>query len=231
MPAYTRGVPRDVLTFVKVNSLFMYGWRAPDLASKLGISEADLANELGHMTVQQASQVAGALLVTGANSPKPMRVVKRDKAAPVTQAASTSTFMSFDKTVTATNAGWVISSYGRGVGLVPEASGNRSLTAVIELSNGALYCFSMNLGDFTLVKTALGLENAASITSATERSKLVTGSRTKPGRCEKSLGDGNFSGFYAPAAEEDAIADGFSIKTKERIEYAPGVAPAPPATP
>lgn len=228
MPAYTRGVERNVLTFVKVNPLFMYGWRAPDIASKLGITAAELVTELGHMTVAQASQVGGAVLVTGANSPKPMRVVKRDKTAPVTQAASTSTFISFDKTVAATNAGWVISNYGRGVGLVPEAAGNRSLTAVIELSNGALYCHSMNLADFTQVKEALGLETAASITTSTERQKLVVGSRTKPGRCEKALGAGNFSGFYAPGSEETAIAQGFTIKTKERIEYAPGVAPAPP---
>lgn len=231
MPAYTRGVERNVLTFVKVNPMFMYGWRAPDIADKLGISAADLVNELGHMTVTQASQVAGALLVTGANSPKPMRVVKRDKTAPVTQAASTSTFISFDKTVAATNAGWIISNYGRGVGLVPEFSGNRSLTAVIELPNGAMYCFPMNLGDFTLVKADLGLQNAATITTATELNKLVAGSRTKPGRCEKALGSGNFSGFYAPASKETAIQKGFTIKTDARIEYAPGAAPAPPATP
>lgn len=225
MPAYTRGSTREILTFVKINPILMYGWKAPDLAAKLGISAGDLDINLGHMDAVTAQAVAGAILVTGANSPKPARVVKRDRTAPVNQTASTSTFISYDRAAAATADGWTLSSPARGVRLTANLPGQRSITAIAELSNGALYAFPMNQADFSLVAAELGLQDAASITTATERQRLITGARTRPGKCSKIQGTGIMSTYFATDAESAAIAAGWNIDAPEYVEFAPPVGP------
>lgn len=220
MPAYTRGSSRDILTFVKVNPVLMYGWKAPDLAAKLGIDAVDLDVELGHMTSTAAAAVAGSILVIGANSPKPARVVKRDKTAPINQTASTSTFISFDRATAATTAGWTLSSPARGVRLTANLPSNRSITAIAELSNGALYAFPMNQADFALVGAELGLQDSSGITTLLERQRLITGARTRPGRCSKIVGTGTLSTFFSTDSEGSAIAAGWSIDRPEMIQFA-----------
>jgi hypothetical protein len=220
MPAYTRGSTRDVLTFVKVNPVLLYGWKAPDLTAKLGIDAVDLDVELGHMSSTAAAAVVGAILVIGANSPKPARVVKRDKTAPVNQTASTSTFISFDRAAAATTAGWTLSSPARGVRLTANMPGNRSITAIAELSNGALYAFPMNQADFTLVGAELGLTDSSSVTTTLERQRLLTGARTRPGKCSKIVGPGMMSTYFATDSEGAAITAGWSIDRPESIQFA-----------
>jgi hypothetical protein len=94
------------------------------------------------------------------------------------------------------------------------------VTAIAELSSGALYAFPLNRVDFDRVSTVLGLQSAAQITTVTERNSLVTGSRTKPGRCSIEDSGGVFATFYSTAAEAAAIAAGYNIERPEFVEYA-----------
>jgi hypothetical protein len=222
MPEYTRGTLRDVLTFVPVNSILHYGWKTVDLAARTGISGADIKTQLGHMTAAEAIAVTTAILVTGANSPKPARVVKRDPTAPISQPSSTSTYVAYNKLAAAATGGWSLSKPARGVRLTANVDGKRSVTAIAELSNGALYAFPLNRVDFDRVSTVLGLQSAAQITTETERKSLITGSRTKPGRCSIEDNGGIFATFYSTAAEAAAIAAGYNIEKPEYVEYETG---------
>lgn len=227
MPAYIRGAKRDQLRFVLLNTIFAYGWKTVDLAARTGISAADLSTQLGHMTAAEADAVPNRIMVTGANSPKPARVVMRDLTAPVGAPGSTSTYLAYDKLAAATTAGWSLAKQSRGVGLTANIDGKRSVTAIAELSNGLLYAFPLNKADFDRVSAALGLVDAASITTAAENNSLATGSRTKPGKCATDDSEGTFSTFYATAAKEAVLAAGYSVKSTEFIEYSAAAAPPP----
>ncbi len=219
MPDYTRGSSRDVLSFVKTNPIFCYGWKTVDLAARTGLSSSDITTQLGHMTAAAADAVPNRIMVTGANSPKPARVVKRDITAPISSPGSTSTFIAYDKLSTAATAGWTLAKAARGVRLTANVDGRRSVTAIAELSNGALYAFPMNRADFELFKAPLGLVDAASITTDTERRSLVTGSRSRPGKVSIEQGGGMFSSYFATAAETTALTAGFNIDRPEYIEF------------
>lgn len=220
MPAYSRGQLRDVLTFVPLNAVFYYGWKTIDLAARTGISSADLTTQLGHVDAATATGVAGSILVTGANSPKPARVVKKDPTAPVSAPGSTSTYIAFDKASAATTAGWTLSTPARGVKLTANVDGKRSITAIAELSNGALYAFPLNKADFTLYSAALGLQDASTVGTVNERNRLVTGSKTRPGKASIEAGTGLFSTYYSSANIDTALAAGFNLETEEFVEYA-----------
>jgi hypothetical protein len=226
MPEYTRGTLRDVLTFVPVNAILHYGWKTVDLAARTQISAADIKAQLGHMTAAEAAAVANAILVTGANSPKPARVVKRDPTAPISQPSSTSTYVAYNKLAAAATGGWGLSKPARGVRLTANVDGKRSVTAIAELSNGGLYAFPLNRVDFDRVATTLGLQSAAQITTTTERNSLFTGTRTKPGRVSIEDNGGVFSTYYSTDAEAAAIAAGYNVEQPEYVEYA-----AAPVTP
>jgi hypothetical protein len=219
MSQFTRGQFRDNATFVLVNPVFCYGWKTVDLAARVGVSNADLVSQLGHMTPIVADGIANRVMVTGANSPKPGRVVKRDRTAPVSQVASTSTFLAYDKLAAATTAGWTLAKQSRRVALAPPVDGTRSMTAIAELSNGLLYAFPLNRADFDEFGAALGLQTALQINTTLERRKLATGSRTKPGKALIKNSGGEFSSFFATDAEETAIAAGFKIMKGEFIEF------------
>lgn len=227
MPEYTRGELRDVLTFVPINAIFHYGWKTVDLAARTGISAADIKTQLGHMTPAEATAVANRIMVTGANSPKPARVVKRDATAPISQPASTSTFIAYTSLAAATTAGWTLAKAARGVRLTANVDGKRSVTAIAELSNGALYAFPLNRVDFDRVAGTLGLQSAAQITTTLERNALVTGSRTKPGRCSIEDNGGVFATFFSTDAETAAITAGYNIERPEFVEYGGAAAPNP----
>jgi hypothetical protein len=225
MPEYTRGTLRDVLTFVPINAILHYGWKTVDLAARTGISSADIKSQLGHMTAVEANTGGTKILVTGANSPKPARVVKRDPTAPISQPSSTSTYVAFNKLAAASAGGWGLSKPARGVRLTANVDGKRSVTAIAELSNGGLYAFPLNRVDFDRVATVLGLQSASQITTATERNSLFTGTRTKPGRCSIEDGGGVFSTYYSTEAEQAAISAGYNIEQPEYVEYATAVTP------
>lgn len=225
MAEYLRGQYRDVLTFVPLNPLFHYGWKTKDLAAAVGVSSADLTTQLGHMTPVQASQVANSIMVLGANSPKPARVTKRDRTAPISQTASTSTFIAFNKMAQATAAGWTMSKGARGVRLTANVDGKRKITAIATLSNGLLYCFPLNRVDFDRVAETLGLQSAATITTTLERQKLATGCTTKPGRASIDNSGGTFSTFFSTASLATVVAAGYTIVSDEDIKFAAGAAP------
>lgn len=220
MPNYLRGENRDVLSFVLINALACYGWRTKNLSASLGISSGDLSTQLGHMTAVQADAIANRIMFTGANSPKPARATKIDRTAPTTQKGSTSTFIAYDKGAAATSAGWRLGKRQRGVSLSANTAGKRSITAIAELSNGILYAFPMNASDFASFGASLGLADASSITTSTERNKLVSGSKTKPGKARLEDSAGTFSSYFSTADESTAIAAGFNIVETELIEYA-----------
>lgn len=224
MSEFTRGQFRDVLTFVPLNPIFHYGWKTKDLATAVGISTADLTTQLGHMTPTAAAGVANSIMVIGANSPKPARVVKRDRTAPITQVASTSTYVAYNKMAAATSAGWSMSKQGRGVRLTAATEGKRKVTAIAELSNGLLYAFPLDRVDFDRAGATLGLEAASSITTTAERQKLATGCSTKPGRCSIDNSGGTFSTFFATAALEAVVAAGYTVISDEVIVFAKGAA-------
>ncbi|MFQ4134760.1 hypothetical protein PGN35_000400 [Nodosilinea sp. PGN35] len=219
MSEFTRGQFRDNATFVLLNPIFCYGWKTVDLAARIGVSAADLKTELGHMTPLEADAIANRVMVTGANSPKPGRVVKRDRTAPISQPSSTSTFLAYDKLSAATTAGWTLAKQARRVSLSPPVDGIRSMTAIAELSNGVLYAWPLNRADYDQFGASLGLQSALQINTTLERRKLVTGSRTKPGKAVIRNSGGEFSSFYSTDAEDTAIAAGFSIIKGEFIEF------------
>lgn len=220
MPAYTRGRTRDVLTFVKVNPTFCYGWKAPDLAAAIGVSSADLVTELGHMDAVTANALTAALLVTGANSPKPHRVKKTISGAALNQAGSVSTFMAYDKAAAAAAGGWTMAKRGYGVRLTASTAPVRRVTAIAELSNGAHYAFPMDKGDFATFGGDLGLQAAEQMNTALERQFLVTGSKTKPGKCSRQVANGTFSSYYSTASKDSVVGLGYNIDSDELIEFA-----------
>lgn len=219
MPGYTRGQTRENLRFVLINPVFAYGWKTKDLAAAVGVSEADLTTQLGHMDAVAAAAVANVVMVTGANSPKPARVVKRIQGATTAQAASIGTFLAHDKLAAANAGGWSLTKRGRGVRLTGNVTGKRSVTAVAELSNGLQYAFPLNKTDFDLVSADLGLQSAAQI-SDVEAAKLVSGSRSKPGVAAIEDEQGTLSTFFSTASREAALTAGFSIINDEYVEYA-----------
>lgn len=227
MPGYVRGVKRDQLRFVLVNPFFCYGWKTIDLAARTGISAADLTSQLGHMTADVANAISNRIMVTGANSPKPARVTRKATEATLSTAASTSTFMAYDKGAAAAAANWNITSFSKGVRLTANVNTRRSVSAIATLSNGALFVFPLNQVDFDLVKANLGLKSAAEITTDTEKRSLVTGSRTRPGRASIDDGDGILSTFYSTASEATARTNGWNIEAQEFIEYSAPAAPPP----
>lgn len=226
MAATQRGQSRNELVFVLINQVFAYGWKTKDLAAITGISEADLASQLGHMSPTQASAVANVIMVTGANSPKPARVTKKLANATTTQQGSIGTFIAYNKMAAANAANWSVGSRARGVSLKANVAGQRTVTAVAELSNGLLYAYPLNKADFDLVSADLGLQSAAQV-SSTEFLKLATGCRSKPGRAAIEDGGGVLSTFFSTASRDAALTAGFSILEDEYAEYTP----AAPATP
>ncbi|ARV60604.1 hypothetical protein BZZ01_20040 [Nostocales cyanobacterium HT-58-2] len=225
MPSYTRNVKRDNLVFVPVNPKILYGFKTKDLTSISGVSAADIA-PLGHLTATAASGRAGAILVVGANAPKPPRVTKRISAAAAGVQQSVSTFCATSSLAGALAAGWNVAKPGRGV-LTRNASASRgTLTAIATLSNGARYCFPMNKADFDAHGAALGLESAATITNQGERDSLVRGTRLpRPGRASLEVaGGGTFVSFFSSSFSGELGKNNFHQLSEEVILN--GAAPA-----
>ncbi len=211
MPIYTRNELRENLTYVRVGSdtanLF-YGWKAKDLASESGISQADLT-ALGHLAPELLP--TGARYFLGANSPKPGRATKTINSRPsASQKGSVSTFYGTGSIRGMLNLGWKITKRPRSVSLVDNS---RYISAVAELSNGLLYAFPMNKDDFATYGAELGLKSKASITTNAERNSLIAGtSFPRPGKAKKQLSNGaNFSSFFSTDKLGDVEEAGYTI--------------------
>lgn len=212
MPSYTRGKPRNTLTFVRMGaaSNLYYGFKTKDLASIGGVTAADLA-DCGHLTVAQVP-ATGSILILGANSPKPPRVKKRIAVNPssATQ-GSVSTFCAPAALGAAAAAGFLLAKPGRGVKITPDG---RSVSAAAKPSaTGGLYVFPMNKDDFTAYSAVLGLEIP---NTAAERAQCYTGSSSpRPAIAKKTVAAGagiaTVSSFVSYDAIDAAITAGWEI--------------------
>lgn len=217
MPAYTRGQKRDTMIFVAVNTSIRFGWKSKDLSAVTGITSTDITN-LGHQK-QSALTGTGLILVVGAQSPKPARVTRKLSGASVGQQQSVNTYCAHDKLAAALGAGWNLAKPSRGVTIRGASADRAGLTAIATLSDGSKYCFPMNKTDFDSYKTPLGLETAATITTATERAKLVSGcSKPRPGKAALQLAGGStFSSFFSTAKMGDLLGAGYDVLAEEVV--------------
>lgn len=228
MPASTRGQIRDQRVFVKINSALGFGWNTSDLSQAAGVSGADLKVGLGHLTETEAMAANALVLVTGANAPKPARVTKKLRNAPIGSRASLSTYCAFDKLAAANALGFKISHPGRPTpGLRPFNSTTRTATGVVTLSNGLKCALAIDPSAVTeALMTQLGISARTSV-SATELLRVVRGARSVPGRVQITLETGVVAQLpFSTAKESDAAAIGV-IVSRERVEYMA----AAPATP
>ena len=214
MPQYTRGRRRDTYTLIPLssNTSVFYAFYRKDYSGIPGVSSNDFLS-LGH--VVGAEPPAGSLIFLRAQAPKPARVKKIINAnADATQQISISTFCAFNSLDTAQRDNWRIVKRPSGVTL----KNGRSITAIAELSNGALYAFPLNAQDYNENRQILGFKQLNEINSASERARLVSGSsRPRPGKAKKpKVGGGENSTFFSTANEDQLRQDGWSI---EELEY------------
>lgn len=215
MPEYTRGRRRDTYTLVRLtnNPSTFYAFYRKDYSGIQGIANNSFA-PLGHTT--NVSVPPGSYIFLRAQAPKPARVkrfLNRD-AGPNEQIAI-STFCSPLSINSAQNAGWRLTKPPRSVVL----RNARSVTAIAELSTGALYCFPLNSTDYDAWRVELGLTNFSGINSATERALLVSGSSIpRPGKVERPNGrGGKQTTFVATGSEDAAERAGWTVVTREFV--------------
>lgn len=221
MPAYTRNVLRDKLTFVHLNALLLYGFKTKDLSAIAGVTAANLT-ALGHLDNAAATALVGLIRVFGCNSPQPYRVTKRLTGATVNTQASISTFCAYDKLAAAAAIGFNMSKARKGVKLTPNSGSRRSVTAIAQLSNAINFAFSMNTADFTAHKVILGLKQSSEITTTAEKNGLITASpSTYPGKAQLVLPAGGTIQTYFTTSQASALATaGWDILSEE-ILYDP----------
>ncbi|CCI18527.1 conserved hypothetical protein [Microcystis aeruginosa PCC 9807] len=211
MPSYTRGKPRDQIRAVLLGGNSYYQFKTKDLAAVNSVQESDLAL-LGHIKLGEGGETlpAGAIVFLRANSPKPARVTKTLTG---TQ-GSIGTFCAAQALQNALRNGWNLSKGATTVSL--RATGSRTVTAIASLSNGALYAFALNKADFESYGADLKLQGAESITSDTERSKLVSGSSLpRPGKAKLVLTTGSIFSSYC--SHDAPLSNGFTRMSAERV--------------
>ncbi len=217
MPPYTRGRPRDVLTFIQMpgNRLY-YGFNTQDFAGTAGLN-LSLAEMivLGHL---DASQVpADGIRIFAANSPKPPRVKRVVNRRPTAnQQGDTSTFCSPNNLRQAEADGWKFAKSGRSVTIT---NSNRTWTMGVELEGGGLYLFPMNPIDADAYADVLGLQRPAQI-SQTERQRAFSGtSRPRPAKVKLEIaGQSTINAFCASNSIDKALSNQWQL-VKPAVEY------------
>ncbi|GAX43443.1 hypothetical protein NIES4075_44560 [Tolypothrix sp. NIES-4075] len=218
MPPYTRGKLRDQLTYVLVTDDAYFIFKTKDLSALPGISTSDIT-AIGHKTAEAVASDATKIRIVGASAPQPPRVTKKLSNASVGTQQSVSTFCGHTSLSSAQTAGWKVTKTRRSVLLRAASALSGSQTAIAQLSDGSLYCFPMNKADFDSYGATLKLKSAATEQSATEVSKLVSGSSIpRPGRATiKTAAGASFSSFYSSEALSDLGAAGFSVLSEELV--------------
>lgn len=208
MPASTLGKKRDKPTIVKATGFIYYAFNTRDLAALPGVTAADLT-ALGHLA--QGAATAGAIVVEGANAPRPARFRKRLTGTaenPLTQ-ESVTTFGD-GTTAAAINAagalGWRLIKPPSEVGMGATTKGKN---VAIKLTNGAyairnvstafattdnatLLGWDMTLSDATIAKAIRGAKN---MKPATVR-KAISGGGVVTLPCKKTkLADAYNNGY------------------------------------
>jgi hypothetical protein len=186
MPGYLRGVSRDQNALVKISKTqpIYYNFTTKSFASLVGISDADLRTQLGHLDAAPT----GVIVFVRSNSPKPPRVSKRIRNNPTAQQQGiVSTYCGVnDISKAISEHGWSFQKRGRGVRLT---NNNRTISAIAKLSTGVLVVEPKNADDVNSYAGPLGLILPGTINTAAEQARLVWGaSFPKVGRAEKPLG-------------------------------------------
>lgn len=214
MPSYTRGQLRDQNVAVKLTSTTFYQFKTKDLTSIPGVNASDLT-VLGHIPIGEngSGLPSGATVFLRANAPKPARVGKKVNNDSGNVQSNISTFCSFDALTNTLRAGW---NFQKQATTVTLSTTGKQVTAIAELSNDVLYCFSLNKADFDQYKEPLGLIGAEQINSDPERERLVRGSSLpKPGKAKLKLENGKtFSTFCSHFAP---LTGGFTRISQERL--------------
>lgn len=217
MPAYTRGVTRELLVCVRCFSATAntyFGFKTKDFAEISGVSNDDIT-PLGYQTPDLLPN--GSLLFIRANAPKPPRARKViNKNPSVAQQGSISSYFSLGYEPAILAAGWNITKGATPVTLKANA---RFTTAIAKVSNGAYYAWSMNTADFAAYQADLGLLSIADITTAAERAKLVRGSALpRPAKAVRNFDDAkSFSTFVSFDKIDNLGSTDLSLFSGERL--------------
>lgn len=216
MPAYTRNKKRKNLVWVPVNEFTYFGFKTKDFSSVAGITTSDIT-ALGHIAA--GNEPLGFIKIIGAQAPHPPRVSKKIPNAQAGQQKTVSTYCGYLNLTSAQNSRWNIIQSRKSVLLRSASAYRGSLTAIAELSNGALYCFPMNKSDFELYGGELGLKSSATVTTNARKAKLVSGSSIPyPGKASKLLDDGStFASFFSTASQGTISTAGYDIVQEERV--------------
>lgn len=214
MPKATLGKKRDKITIVKATANIFYSFATRDLAALPGVGSADLT-ALGHIAA--GTPQAGAIVVEGANAPRPARFRKRLSGTadnPITQ-ESVTTFGDGTSTnsINAAGAeGWRMVKPPTEVGMGTTAKGKN---VAIRLSNGAyairnipidyateanatLFGWELTLSDATIAKAVRGAKN---MKAATVKKRLDAGGVvTLP--CKKTKLSGAYNAGYVKGSPE-----------------------------
>src|SRR6476469_1053679 len=210
----TRGIARDKSYHVKANENISYGFKAKD-ENAIGISESDLTSQLGWTTFStSAESTAIALVVFGANVPKPPRVTKK-----LAGGRSFSGFCAYDKLRAAlNNFGWSFSKQGK-----PTASGGGKIKRLVAVAltnpssqaGSTLYGFLLRRDDIAAYPDLIAeLARDLTLGDGAIKKMVIDTSRPRPRRAKVNITaecgptaanaatDATFSAFYDPSKED-----------------------------
>jgi hypothetical protein len=178
-----KGVPKEVLWGVKVNSKIIYAWKGKADPAKgiTGISDTDVISQLGLINLTESGVPSGFIAIMGANSPKPPRLTFHSGGRSVTM------FCSHDKYRAALRLGWTVAKRGRTRGL---GDSETQFVATVEIW-GLHYCWNayndiMSVGSGGAEDPGMaqlcGIKDAADVlTTDTELDLVIFGtSRPRP---------------------------------------------------
>lgn len=225
MPGYTRGVLRDNLVYVAVNSDLYYGFQTKDFAALTGLTTAEMTTQLGH--TEGAAVPSTSWRIIGARAPKPARVKMVLNANPSSASIqeSASTFCAYNKLTTAMDNGWKLIKQAKPVTLT---SNSRTITVAAETSSGLLVCEPKNAADVAAYKDILGLQTPDQLESHERKICVMYSSMPKATRVTKKLETGK--SITMPCSYDsldDAFTDGWTLLRGEFDINKANVAPAP----
>ncbi len=199
-----------------------YGFKSREFTGT-GISDGDLTLQLGWIippSIIPDFLDPNALVIVGANAPKPPRFSKKTTAAGGTSGVipkSLTLFCSPEKTAAARAAGWNLAKKGIGVKFVSENSSARQMTCFVKISSTTgtadfFYGFSCDKSTFTNYGGILGLQSPQQLTAEQREKKCFVGaSSPKPKRATLKTANGEISTFCSADKIYDLISEGWRI--------------------
>ena len=199
-----------------------YGFKSREF-SGTGISDGDLNAQLGWIIPPSTIPSfldPNALLIIGANAPKPPRMSKKTTAtgdATGLIPKSLTLFCSPEKMATARAAGWNLAKKGIGVKFVGQNSDSRQMTCFVKVpaTTGTadfFYGFSCDKSTFVNYGAILGLQSPQQLTAEQREKRCFIGaSSPKPKRASLKTANGQVSSFCSEEKIYDLIAEGWAI--------------------